>query len=81
MTSGLWLEQRGRCDAAGVGWGRWTNGRSGCPGDQESGFERVKFKMPIRQPSGDAQEAAGRRSQFWERCGLGMRTGDSPPAS
>ena len=25
MTSGLWLEQRGRRDAAGVGWGRWTN--------------------------------------------------------
>ena len=25
MTSGLWLEQCGRCDAAGVRWGRWAN--------------------------------------------------------
>lgn len=25
MTSGLWLGQRGRCDAVGMGWGRWAN--------------------------------------------------------
>lgn len=49
-----------------LGWGGVGKvgklGRSGCPGDQESSFERVKFKMPIRQPSGDAKKAAGRRS-------------------
>lgn len=55
-------------------------GRRGCPGeDQESSFERLKFKMPIRQPSEDSTKAAGRRS--WEFCGLGKRTGESPPAS
>lgn len=58
-------------------------GRRGCPGeDQESSIERVKFKMPIRQPSEDSTKAAGRRSwEFWESCGLGKRTGESPPAS
>ena len=58
-------------------------GEERCPGeDQESSLERVKFKMPIRQPSEDSMKAAGRRSwEFWERCGLGKCTGESPPAS
>lgn len=61
MISGLWLEQCGRCDAVGV-WGCGRCGKLGRSGVQEIRvqFERVKFKMPIRQPSGDAKKAAGR---------------------
>lgn len=83
MTPGLWLGQLGRCDAV-CGCGEAgeegvSRRRSGVHVQNLTRFERVKFKMPIRQPSEDSTKAAGRRS--WEFCGLGKRTGESPPAS